>query len=137
MKKQGIDPDGMDIASHTINEDAAFYAQRQTDRQQNVSDTALEGKWLTSKDPVAELSRSIFLPFAKFSLNQKSRMYSDATIAFNKNASVEDRKLALKSLVALSAEQAVFRTISAYGVTVSHNTQIQTLSAHFGPKHCV
>lgn len=113
LKKQGIDPDGMDIASHTINEDAAFYAQRQTDRQQNVSDTALEGKWLTSKDPVAELSRSIFLPFAKFSLNQKSRMYSDATIAFNKNASVEDRKLALKSLIALSAEQAVFRTISA------------------------
>lgn len=113
LKKNGIDPSSIDLKNHEINKDAAFYAQRQVDRQQNVSDTALEGKWLTSKDPGAELSRAILLPFAKFSLNQKSRMYSDFHTAFNKNASASDRKIALKSLVALSVEQAVFRVISA------------------------
>ena len=113
LEKRGIDPNGIDISDHKINDDAAFYAQRQVDRQQNVSDTALEGKWLTSKDPGAELSRAVLLVFSKFALNQKSRMYSDFRTAFNLNSTSEDRKTALKSLVALSAEQAMFRTISA------------------------
>jgi len=113
LEKRGIDPNGIDISDHKINDDAAFYAQRQVDRQQNVSDTALEGKWLTSKDPGAELSRAVLLVFSKFALNQKSRMYSDFRTAFNINSTSEDRKTALKSLVALSAEQAMFRTISA------------------------
>jgi len=129
LKKQGINPDGIDISSHKINDDAAFYAQRQVDRQQNVSDTALEGKWLTSKDPSAELSRAVLLPFAKFALNQKSRMYSDFHTVFNKNATSGDRSVALKSLVALSAEQAIFRAIST-GISVGIYSGVSALMGH-------
>ena len=113
LRKQGIDPSTIDIKTHEINDDAAYYAQRQVDRQQNPSDEDLGGSWHTSKNPSAVLSRAILLPFAKFGLNQKSRMYSDISTLTSKTASAEDINIAKKSLVALSVEQAMFRVISA------------------------
>jgi hypothetical protein len=113
LAKQGIDISDIDIKSHKINDDAAYYAQRQVDRQQNPSDEDLGGDWLTSKNPSAVLSRTILLPFARFGLNQKSRMYSDIHTLTSKTSSAEDVKIARKSLIGLSIEQAVFRAISA------------------------
>lgn len=113
LKDKGIDIS--DIKSHELNEEAAMYAQRQVDRQQNVSDTALEGKWFTSKDPGIQISRMFLLPFAKFALNQKSRLYSDLrTLSSTDSIWSKDKTIAAKSFVGMAAEMAAFRMISGY-----------------------
>ena len=97
---------------HEINDEAARYAQAQVDRQQNVSDPSLEGKWLSSKNSGSKITRSMVLPFAKFALNQKTRMYNDSRTLFSLTSSKEDKKTASLSLIGLAAEMLVFSYVS-------------------------
>ena len=113
LQEQGLSTD-VDPKTHEINEQAARYAQAQVDRQQNPSDPSLEGKWLSSKNSGTKISRAVILPFAKFALNQKTRMYNDFRIVFSNSASKNDKVKSLLSLNGLAAEMVVFGFVSGY-----------------------
>lgn len=113
LQQQGLSND-IDPKTHEINDEAARYAQAQVDRQQNPSDPSLEGKWLSSKNSGTKISRAIILPFAKFALNQKSRMYNDARILSSLSSSNNDKTKSALSLIGLSAEMYMFSLVSGY-----------------------
>jgi GNAT superfamily N-acetyltransferase len=113
LKKQGIDPSGIDYNTHEINEKAADYAQRQVDRQQNVSDSDLAGALLSSKDSSKQLFVKVLMPFASFRMNQSARLGSDLATLTDKTSTVEDKKIAARSLAGFAAEMVTFRALSA------------------------
>jgi len=110
LKKMGINPSEIDWKNHKWNKEAANYAQRMVDRQQNVSDTDLQGTFLSDQTGASPIIRKILLPFQNFVLNQKNRMYSD--IKALQYGSKEDKKIAANSLFGLMAEWASFTIIS-------------------------
>jgi hypothetical protein len=113
LKKQGIDPNTIDYSKHEVNQKAAEYAQRQVDRQQNVSDSDLAGALLSSKDASKQLIMKVIMPFASFRMNQSARLGSDLAILTDRSASVEDKKIAARSLAGFAAEMVTFRALSA------------------------
>lgn len=114
LKQQGIDPSSIDYKDHEVNEDAANYAQRMVDRQQNISDSDLAGNLFTDKTSKAQVLAKIFMPFASFRMNQASRLASDLSVLGHWSVSTaEDKKIALLSLSSFATEMAVFKAISA------------------------
>jgi hypothetical protein len=113
LKNQKIDTKDIDWNTHKLNKEAANYAQQQVDRQQNVSDSDLQGEFLTNKNPEYAITRKVLIPFMSFSLNQKARMYSDAIVLTSKTSSSQDKVAASISLAGLSAEMAAFYSIRA------------------------
>jgi hypothetical protein len=113
LKKQGIDPASIDYNTHEINEEAANYAQRQVDRQQNVSDSDLAGALLSDKDASKQLFVKVLMPFASFRMNQSARLGSDLSTIMDKTATKEDKEIATRSLGGFAVEMAVFRAVSA------------------------
>jgi hypothetical protein len=114
LKDQGVDVKGIDYSTHEVNKEAADYAQRMVDRQQNISDTDMSGTMFSNKNPYAQTMVKIFMPFASFRMNQGSRLGSDLRVLSNWDISTaEDRKIAARSLAGYAVEMAVFRTISA------------------------
>jgi hypothetical protein len=114
LKKQGIDPSDIDYKDHEVNEEAANYAQRMVDRQQNISDQDLAGNLFTDKNAKSQVLRNIFMPFASFRMNQASRLASDlSTLAYYNVSTAEDKKIALLSLASFATEMAVFKLLSA------------------------
>ena len=111
LKRMGKEP-VTDWKNHEWNKEAAEYAQQMVDRQQNVSDSDLQGTFLSSKNPWVSMSRKVLIPFMNFVLNQKSRMYADLTAVTNKTTSQEDRVAAAKSLSGLVVEFAAFQVLS-------------------------
>ena len=111
LKKKGVDVDNIDWATHKADKTAAQYAQDMVDRQQNVSDAALMGDLMTSKDPWKQVIRKTALTFMNFVLNQKARMYSDVITLNAKDSTEEDKKMARRSLAALSVEMSVYSVI--------------------------
>jgi len=112
LKKQGKDAKNIDYSKHEVDADAAEYAQRMVDRQQNVSDKDLQGKFFRSKDTKDQLISKVLMPFANFRMNQSMRMMSDITTFTSKTASAEDRASAAKSLVGFGVEIAAFKFIA-------------------------
>jgi hypothetical protein len=107
---QSID---IDWATHNVNQDAADYAMLMVDRQQNVSDAKMAGKIFSSQKPTTKIMRKIFLPFASFMLNQKSRMVSDIKVlGINSGASKQDKAIAFRSLASLPFEMAFYQSLS-------------------------
>jgi hypothetical protein len=113
LQKQGIDTKGIDYTTHEVNQDAADYAQRQVDRQQNVSDADLAGALLSSKDASKQLFVKILMPFASFRMNQSARLGSDLNTMMSKTATKEDKAVAARSLGGFAAEMVTFRALSA------------------------
>ena len=113
LKKQGIDTNGIDYNTHEVNEDAADYAQRMVDRQQNVSDADLSGKFFANKEANSQLLVKTLMPFASFRMNQAARFAADLGTLGDKTATVEDKKIAIKSLGGFAVEMVVFRMIGA------------------------
>jgi hypothetical protein len=113
LKKQGIDPKGIDYNTHEVNQEAAEYAQRMVDRQQNVSDSDLAGKMFSNKEATNQLFVKMLQPFASFRMNQSARFGSDLAVINDKTATPEDKKIAIKSLSGFAVEMATFKMISA------------------------
>jgi len=111
LENQGVDVSNIDWSTHEVNSKAGDYAQQQVDRQQNVSDSDLQGKIFTSKNPWIQFARKVLLPFSNFLLNQKTRMYSDSTVTASKTATREDKVAAMRSLSGLVAETVSFHLI--------------------------
>jgi hypothetical protein len=116
LKKQGIDPKTIDYATHEVNEVAGDYAQRMVDRQQNVSDMDLAGKFIASKQPAIQLINKLLLPFASFRINQSARLGSDWATLTSKVSTKEDKAIAARSLGGFFSELVTFRAVSI-GVT--------------------
>ena len=112
LKAQGIDASNLDWSNHQVNKEAGNYAQQQVDRQQNVSDTNMQGMLFASDQPMVSLARKLFFPFMNFAMNQKSRMYSDLSTVADKMASKEDKAAATRSLAGLATESLVFNSMS-------------------------
>jgi hypothetical protein len=118
LKKQGINPSTIDWNTHEVNEKAANYAQRQVDRQQNVSDSDMAGELLSSKDAKTQIFVKMLMPFASFRMNQSARLGSDVSVLLNwKESDSQDLKIAARSIAGFAAEQATFRILSA-GIAV-------------------
>lgn len=100
-----------DWSSHELNKDAADYAQRQVDRQQNISDPDLRGSYFTSNDPLRRIISKTTLPFTGFILNQQARLSNDLAIMRDKSASPQDKALARKSYAAGVSELAAFSSL--------------------------
>jgi hypothetical protein len=113
LEKQGIDTKTIDYNNHKINQKAADYAQRQVDRQQNVSDSDLAGALLSSKDASKQLFVKVLMPFASFRMNQSARLGSDLATLTDKTSTIEDKKIAARSLGGFAAEMVTFRALSA------------------------
>jgi hypothetical protein len=113
LKKQGVNTASIDYSTHEINEEAANYAQRQVDRQQNVSDSDLAGALLSDKDASKQLFVKVLMPFASFRMNQSARLGSDLSTIMDKTATKEDKEIATRSLGGFAVEMAVFRAVSA------------------------
>jgi hypothetical protein len=113
LKKQGIDPKGIDYNTHEVNEEAANYAERMVDRQQNVSDADLAGKMFSNKESSNQLFIKMLMPFANFRMNQSARVGADLAVLSDKTATEEDKKIALRSIGGFAAEMAMFKIISA------------------------
>ena len=114
LKQQGKYGEGIDYSDHEVNEDAANYAQRMVDRQQNISDKDLAGNMFTEKTSKAQVLAKIFLPFASFRMNQASRLATDLSVLGHWSVSTaEDKRIALKSLSSFAVEMAVFKVLSA------------------------
>ena len=112
LKKQGVDPKTIDYATHEVNETAADYAQRMVDRQQNVSDMDLAGKFIASKNPSVQLINKLLLPFASFRINQSARLGSDWATLTSKVSTKEDKVIAARSLGGFFTELVTFRAVS-------------------------
>jgi hypothetical protein len=103
---------GIDYNTHKLNEDAANYAQRMVDRQQNVSDTDLAGKLFADRGSANQLLVKTLMPFASFRMNQSARLGADLATLTNKTSSKEDKAVAKLSLAGFAVESATFRLVS-------------------------
>ena len=110
LKDQGIKD--VDYKDHKLNESAADYAQRMVDRQQNISDSDLQGAWYSSKDPFKQFVTKVALSFANFRINQTMRLYTDITTLSSRTSAKEDKAIARTSLAGYAAEMATFRVLS-------------------------
>ena len=116
LKNLGIDPKGIDYKTHKLNKQAADYAQRMVDRQQNVSDSDLAGKIFASKDAKTQAFVKGIMPFASFRMNQSARLGADLATLTSKTATKEDKKIAAKSLSGYAVEAVTFRLVGI-GIT--------------------
>ena len=114
LTKQGIDTSNMNWKTHKPNAEALQYATQQTARQQNTSDTDLQGSLFSGKDTATQLARKVLFPFANFLLNQKTRMYNDVGNLFSKSNTTQDKVQAGKSLVGLVGETAAFNALGLF-----------------------
>jgi hypothetical protein len=112
LEKQGINPKTIDYNTHEINKKAADYAQRMVDRQQNISDADLAGKLFAGKEPTKQVMIKMLMPFASFRMNQSARLGADLGTLMSNVSTVEDKKIAARSLAGFGVEMATFRMIS-------------------------
>ena len=112
LKSHGENTKDIDYKTHELNKDAADYAQNMVDRQQNTSDADLQGKIFSSKNPATQIIVKTVLPFANFRMNQTMRMMSDVSTLTSKTSSIEDKKIAAKSLSGFAVEMATFKLVA-------------------------
>ena len=117
MDKKGVKSGDIDFTK-PLDKESAQYAQQQVDRQQNTSDSDLQGDLFTGKGLGVQFLRKTLFPFANFLLNQKTRMYSDInTLTRKRKTSLPGEVTsAAKSLAGLATETAIFNAIGL-GIT--------------------
>ena len=113
LKQLGYNTDNIDWKNHELVKEAGDYAEDQVNLQQNVSESAMMGKFLTTKNPYATMFRSMIIPFSSFIFNAKDKITTDVTILTSKNSNKQDKLDALKSLTATGAEMVAFEAMSA------------------------
>jgi len=112
LDKMGENTSNIDWATHKLNKEAADYAEDQINLQQNVSDSAMLGKLLNTKNPYASIARSMLIPFSSFIFNAKDKISTDLTI-LTSNSNKSEKLNAVKSLAATSIEMLAFEALSA------------------------
>ena len=112
LKKDGVNISAIDLRNHEINKKAADYAQAMVDSQQNISDTDMQGEIFASKQPATVFLRRAILPLMTFTLNQKTRIWSDIRTITNNVSSIEDKSEAGRSLGGAVIELVAFQGIA-------------------------
>lgn len=112
LDKMGENTSNIDWATHKLNKEAADYAEDQINLQQNVSDSAMLGKFLNTKNPYASIARSMLIPFSSFIFNAKDKISTDLTI-LTSNSNKSEKLNAVKSFAATSIEMLAFEALSA------------------------
>ncbi len=105
---------GFDWSTHKVNKEAADYAQSKTDREQNISDTKLQGAFYRSRNVTSRILLQTLMPFSNFLLNLKSRMYNDVGALMSTSTGIQDKKEAAKSLGGIAAEYGAFGFMSYF-----------------------
>lgn len=113
LKQLGYNTNNIDWKNHELVKEAGDYAEDQVNLQQNVSDSAMMGKFLTTKNPYVTIARSMVVPFSSFIFNAKDKITTDVTILTSKNSNKQDKIDALKSLAATTAEMVAFEAMAA------------------------
>ena len=121
LRAMGVNTNEIEWDTHELNTDAADYAQRMTDRQQNYSDPDLAGELMASRKPIVQLLRKSLFPFASFTINKKAQIMGDMSVLQNPMASSEDKKSAIRSLASWGVEQVVFNAVRALIGTVVYD----------------
>ena len=111
LSRKGVDISGIDWSTHKIEGDAAAKAQFEVDRQQNISDSDIQGELFSSKNPGAQIVRKVLFAFASFQMNQKTRAFNDIRTLLSRTASAQDRVDAGRSISSLPAESVTFQTM--------------------------
>jgi hypothetical protein len=114
LQKQGENTSNIDWNTHQIDKKAADYAQAMVDSQQNISDTDMQGEIFASKQPATVFLRRALLPLMTFTLNQKTRVWSDIRTFSNGVSSNEDKIEAAKSLTGALIELAAFQGVALF-----------------------
>ena len=114
LNRMGVDTNDIEWETHKLNRDAADYAQRKTDRQQNYSDADLAGDFFRSKNPTVSLLRKTIFPFATFMMNKRSVLLGDISTLSNDMASKEDKRSAGLSMASNAVEMAIFHSLSFF-----------------------
>jgi hypothetical protein len=105
-----VETKGIDYSKHKPNKEAANYAQRMVDRQQNISNQALAGDLFTSESSGTKIFIKMLMPFSSFRMNQASRLSSDlGTLEYWNTSTKEDKIIALRSIAGYAAESATYR----------------------------
>jgi hypothetical protein len=128
LKEQGKDVENIDYSDHELNKDAADYAQKMVDRQQNVSDADLKGDFFSNKSAANQIISKVIFPFASFRINQSSRLASDFITLTSKTATEGDRAIAARSLAGATAEIAAFNAIGAGLTTLLYSLVKSTMA---------
>jgi hypothetical protein len=112
LKNQGKPSSNIDWSTHQVDKKAADYAQAMVDSQQNISDTDMQGEIFASKQPATVFLRRAALPLMTFTLNQKTRIWSDIRTFSNGVSSNEDKIEAAKSLTGALIELFAFQGLA-------------------------
>lgn len=125
LKRQGEKSSNIDYNDHKVNKEAANYAQRMVDRQQNISDHDLAGDLFTDKNSVTKASIKMLMAFSTFRMNQGSRLAADlTTLEYWNTSTKQDKIIALRSIAGYAAEQATFRALQiGYGMLLYYGTK--------------
>jgi hypothetical protein len=103
---------GIDYSKHKVNKEAANYAQRMVDRQQNISNHSLAGDFFTSEEKSQKAFVKMLMPFSSFRMNQSSRLGSDlSTLEYWNTSTKEDKIIALRSISGYVLEAAAYRAL--------------------------
>jgi hypothetical protein len=127
LRNQGIDVSTIDWDSHEVNEQAGDYAQLMVDRQQNISDSDMSGRFFKSENPASKFIARTAFAFASFRLNQTMRLMTDVTVLTSKSATAEDKKIAAASASGFAIEMLTFRLISGYAAFMLGSLTLQMM----------
>jgi hypothetical protein len=131
LKQQGVDISKLDYKTDEVNEQAADYAQSMVDRQQNISDSDMAGAIFNTKDSAKKFIVNTLMPFASFRMNQTMRMMTDiSNLQYWNTMSVEDRKIAAKSLAGFAAEMATFK-IASIGFSLLYGSLANLIMGYY------
>jgi hypothetical protein len=112
LDSMGINTSNIDWSKHKLVTEAADYAQDKVDLQQNVSESAMLGKLLNSKNPYINMGKSLFIPFSSFVFNAKDKIATDLTI-LSSNANDKEKLDAIKSLSGTAVEMMIFEVMGS------------------------
>lgn len=112
LKRQGLQSSFIDYSNHKVNKEAANYAQRMVDRQQNISNPSLAGDLFTSNSQTKKTFVKMLMPFSSFRMNQSARLGADlSTLEYWNTSTKEDKVIALRSLLGYTLESAAYRSL--------------------------
>jgi hypothetical protein len=82
LKRQGLSTN-IDWKNHKKNDKAFAYANSMIDKNQNASDSDMQGNLYSSKKAGVRITRNIFIPYSSFTMNAKARMHTDLVNMLN------------------------------------------------------
>jgi hypothetical protein len=111
LKRQGLSTN-IDWKNHEKNDKAFAYANSMIDKNQNASDSDMQGNLYSSKKAGIRIARNIFIPYSSFTMNAKARIHTDLVNVLNyEDNGAQGIIDSVRSLVAGLLEVVTFHTV--------------------------